>query len=95
LSVTSHQDTNHQGASGGEDNDDEQEEEEDDEADLENQYYLAKQLREDDEPAALRAFARIVELETPKGDWGFKALKQSMKVLYKQVSFLFSFSIFL
>ena len=50
------------------------------EADLENQYYNSKTLKEDDPDAALAAFLRVLQLEEEKGDWGFKALKQMMKI---------------
>eukprot|EP00035_Acanthoeca_spectabilis_P010381 m.184090 g.184090 ORF g.184090 m.184090 type:complete len:444 (-) comp15006_c2_seq1:3140-4471(-) len=55
----------------------------DEDTDLENAYYTAKQNKEDDPPEALRGFARVVELESPKGDWGFKALKQTIKVNFR------------
>lgn len=50
------------------------------EADLENQYYNSKTLKEDDPNSALASFHRVLELEEEKGDWGFKALKQIMKL---------------
>ncbi|KAJ9096561.1 hypothetical protein QFC20_006419 [Naganishia adeliensis] len=49
---------------------------------VENQYYLAKAEKEDDPEKALKAFRKIVDTETEKGEWGFKALKQSIKILY-------------
>lgn len=51
--------------------------------DLENQYYNSKALKEDDPPAALDSFAQVLELEEEKGEWGFKALKQMMKLHFK------------
>ncbi|EJD45749.1 PCI-domain-containing protein [Auricularia subglabra TFB-10046 SS5] len=51
-------------------------------ADVENQYYTAKALKDDDPEKALKAFKAIVDAEKEKGDWGFKALKQSTKLLY-------------
>ncbi|KAF8516095.1 PCI domain-containing protein [Gautieria morchelliformis] len=51
-------------------------------ADVENQYYTAKSMKEDNPEGALKAFKSIVDAETEKGDWGFKALKQSTKLLF-------------
>ncbi|KAF8512368.1 PCI domain-containing protein [Hysterangium stoloniferum] len=51
-------------------------------ADVENQYYTAKSMKEDNPEGALKAFKQIVETEMEKGDWGFKALKQSTKLLF-------------
>ncbi|KAG8928261.1 hypothetical protein FRC03_007929 [Tulasnella sp. 419] len=50
--------------------------------DVENQYYKAKALKEDDPEAALAAFKKILDSQTTKNDWGFKALKQSTKLLF-------------
>jgi len=49
-------------------------------ADVENRYYNAKALKEDDKDAAIREFKAVVELEGEKGEWGFKALKQQTKI---------------
>lgn len=38
--------------------------------------------KEDDPEGALKAFRAIVDQETEMGDWGFKALKQSTKLLF-------------
>jgi len=51
--------------------------------DLENQYYNSKALKEDDPRAALESFEQVLELEQEKGEWGFKALKQMVKINYK------------
>ncbi|KAG8219441.1 transcription factor MYC1 [Butyriboletus roseoflavus] len=51
-------------------------------ADVENMYYTAKSKKEDDPEQALKEFKAIVDQETEKGDWGFKALKQSSKLLF-------------
>jgi len=56
-------------------------------ADLENAYYTAKQYKEDDPQEALNGFARVVELEDPKAEWGFKALKQTIKVNFRLGNF--------
>jgi COP9 signalosome complex subunit 2 len=50
--------------------------------DVENMYYTAKSKKEDNPEEALKEFKAIVEQETEKGDWGFKALKQSTKLLF-------------
>ncbi|KAF9654400.1 PCI-domain-containing protein [Thelephora ganbajun] len=51
-------------------------------ADVENMYYAAKSKKEDDPEQALKEFKAIVDKEEEKGDWGFKALKQSTKLLF-------------
>ncbi|XP_038079183.1 COP9 signalosome complex subunit 2 [Patiria miniata] len=51
--------------------------------DLENQYYNSKALKEDDPRTALDSFQRVLDLEEDKGDWGFKALKQMIKINFK------------
>merc|ERR1711990_1394867 len=51
--------------------------------DLENQYYNSKALKEDDPKAALESFQRVLDLEEEKGEWGFKALKQMIKINFK------------
>jgi len=50
---------------------------------LENQYYAAKGLKSDgDLRGALESFQQVLELESEKGDWGFKALKQMIKLTF-------------
>ncbi|KAF7307289.1 PCI domain-containing protein [Mycena indigotica] len=51
-------------------------------ADVENLYYKAKSKKEDNPEEALKEFRAIVDQEEEKGDWGFKALKQSTKLLF-------------
>ncbi|CAG2064488.1 unnamed protein product, partial [Timema podura] len=52
--------------------------------DLENQYYNSKALKEDDPNAALASFQKVLDLEGgEKGEWGFKALKQMIKINFK------------
>ncbi|KAF9154826.1 hypothetical protein BG015_011848 [Linnemannia schmuckeri] len=51
--------------------------------DLENKYYNAKGHKEDEPDVALAEFQGVVEAETEKGDWGFKALKQMVKLSFK------------
>uniref|UniRef100_A0A0A9Z433 COP9 signalosome complex subunit 2 n=1 Tax=Lygus hesperus TaxID=30085 RepID=A0A0A9Z433_LYGHE len=53
-------------------------------ADLENQYYNSKVLRSDP-LKALESFKKVLELEEKsqvKGEWGFRALKQMIKLLF-------------
>ncbi|KDN45898.1 putative COP9 signalosome complex subunit 2 [Tilletiaria anomala UBC 951] len=66
--------------------------EEDDEgdeehADIENLYYNAKALKEDNPNEALRVFRSVVDKEETKGDWGFKALKQITKAHFRTGSY--------
>lgn len=52
--------------------------------DLENQYYNSKALKEDEPLAALQSFQKVLDLENgDKGEWGFKALKQMIKINFK------------
>src|SRR3978361_532059 len=62
-------------------------EEDDDEdggdVDIENKYYNAKQMKASDPEAAIEEFLGVPALETEKGDWGFKGLKQAIKLEFK------------
>uniref|UniRef100_A0A1A9W873 COP9 signalosome complex subunit 2 n=1 Tax=Glossina brevipalpis TaxID=37001 RepID=A0A1A9W873_9MUSC len=52
--------------------------------DLENQYYNSKALKEEDPRTALVSFQKVLDLENgEKGEWGFKALKQMIKINFK------------
>ncbi|KAK3344571.1 hypothetical protein B0H65DRAFT_442088 [Neurospora tetraspora] len=51
--------------------------------DIENKYYNAKQTKTSDPEEALQEFLSIPPLEQEKGDWGFKALKQAIKLEFK------------
>lgn len=51
--------------------------------DLENQYYNSKALKEDNPNSSLQSFQRVLDLESEKGEWGFKALKQMIKINFK------------
>ena len=53
---------------------------------IENEYFSSKALKEEDPKAALGGFQRVLELDTKKGEWGFKALKQMLKILFRMVS---------
>ncbi|KAG9157261.1 hypothetical protein Leryth_004924 [Lithospermum erythrorhizon] len=64
--------------------DDEPEEQD---VDIENEYYNSKGLVETDPEAALEGFAEVVRMEPEKADWGFKALKQTVKLYFKLVKY--------
>nr|XP_016461561.1 PREDICTED: COP9 signalosome complex subunit 2-like [Nicotiana tabacum] len=59
------------------------EEPEEQDVDIENQYYNSKGLVETEPEAALEGFAEVVRMEPEKAEWGFKALKQTVKLYYK------------
>eukprot|EP00904_Undaria_pinnatifida_P000042 jgi/Undpi1/10038/HiC_scaffold_28.g12492.m1 len=63
------------------------EEEEETDVDLENSYYAAKGLKQEDPRAAVEAFREIMGKEEEQGIWGFKALKQMMKLLFSMSEF--------
>ncbi|RMD40879.1 hypothetical protein DV735_g4225, partial [Chaetothyriales sp. CBS 134920] len=48
--------------------------------DIENKYYNAKQLKADNPEEAIDEFLGVPALEEEKGDWGFKGLKQAIKL---------------
>lgn len=57
--------------------------------DLENQYYNSKALKEDSPKDALMSFQKVLDLEgNDKGEWGFKALKQMIKINFKLSNYL-------
>lgn len=61
-------------------------EEDDDESgnvSIENKYYNAKQLKATDPQDALAEFLGIPPMEPEKGEWGFKGLKQAIKLAFK------------
>ncbi|CAG9461106.1 unnamed protein product [Pedinophyceae sp. YPF-701] len=57
-------------------------EEQEEDVDIENQYYNSKgNLEDGDRDTALEGFRKVVEMEgDEKGEWGFKALKQAVKL---------------
>ncbi|XP_013778833.1 COP9 signalosome complex subunit 2 isoform X1 [Limulus polyphemus] len=56
--------------------------------DLENQYYNSKALKEDEPKTALSSFQKVLDLEGgDKGEWGFKALKQMIKINFKMCNY--------
>ncbi|KAK2757970.1 hypothetical protein FQN54_004376 [Arachnomyces sp. PD_36] len=50
---------------------------------IENKYYKAKQIKGEDPDEAIDEFLGIPALEEEKGDWGFKGLKQAIKLEFK------------
>ncbi|KAI8911776.1 PCI domain-containing protein [Gorgonomyces haynaldii] len=61
----------------------EDDDEEEPDANLENMYYSAKAQKEDNPLQAIKEFAKLVESEQEKSEWGFKALKQTIKIMFK------------
>ena len=51
--------------------------------DIENKYYNAKQMKADNPEEAIEEFLGVLALEPEKGDWGFKGLKQAIKLEFK------------
>lgn len=74
-------------ASDEEEYDFEYEDDDDDEdsgaVDIENKYYNAKQLKLTEPEEAIDEFLGVPALEPEKGDWGFKGLKQAIKLEFK------------
>jgi COP9 signalosome complex subunit 2 len=60
-----------------------EEEEESGDVDIENKYYNAKQTKASDPAEAVDEFLGIIALEPETGEWGFKALKQAIKLEFK------------
>ncbi|KAL2054155.1 hypothetical protein ABVK25_005694 [Lepraria finkii] len=50
---------------------------------IENKYYNAKQMKADNPDEAIEEFLGMPALEDEKGDWGFKGLKQAVKLEFK------------
>lgn len=72
--------------SDGEEYDFEYEDADDDETGdigIENKYYNAKQIKGDDPKEAIDEFLGVPALEQDKGEWGFKGLKQAIKLEFK------------
>lgn len=64
----------------------EYEEDDDDESgdvDIENKYYNAKQLKLSSPEEAITEFLGMPALEQEKSEWGFKGLKQAIKLEFK------------
>ncbi|KAI1190716.1 putative COP9 signalosome subunit 2 [Nemania serpens] len=49
---------------------------------IENKYYNAKQTKKNDPEGTIDEFLGIPALEKEKGEWGFKGLKQAIKLEY-------------
>lgn len=62
---------------------DDDEQEEGGDVDVENKYYNAKQMKVDNPEEAIDEFLGVPALEDEKGDWGFKGLKQAIKLEFK------------
>ncbi|KAI1307427.1 putative COP9 signalosome subunit 2 [Xylaria venustula] len=62
-----------------EDND----EEDSGDVDIENKYYNAKQMKGSDPEEAIGEFLGIPAKEEEKGEWGFKGLKQAIKLEFR------------
>ncbi|CAF9930847.1 MAG: hypothetical protein HETSPECPRED_007727 [Heterodermia speciosa] len=50
---------------------------------IENKYYNAKQMKVDNPNEAIDEFLGMPSMEEEKGDWGFKGLKQAIKLEFK------------
>ena len=51
--------------------------------DIENAYYNSKGQSEDDPAGAIKGFHEVIETEGERGEWGFKALKQIVKLRHR------------
>ncbi|KAK3330646.1 PCI domain-containing protein [Apodospora peruviana] len=60
-----------------------EEEEDNGDVSIENKYYNAKQTKTTDPEEAINEFLGIPPLEPEKGEWGFKGLKQAIKLEFK------------
>lgn len=57
--------------------------EENEDVDIENKYYNAKQMKSEYPAEAIDEFLEVPKLEEEKGEWGFKGLKQAIKLEFK------------
>lgn len=62
---------------------DDDDDEDSGDVDIENKYYNAKQMKGSEPQEAIDEFLAIPPLEKEKGDWGFKGLKQAIKLEYR------------
>ncbi|KAI6834216.1 COP9 signalosome complex subunit [Hortaea werneckii] len=62
---------------------DDDDQEEGGDVDVKNKYYNAKQMKADNPEDAIDEFLGVPALEPEKGDWGFKGLKQAIKLEFK------------
>lgn len=51
---------------------------------IENEYYNAKGLIDEDIDAAIKGYEKVVSMEPEKGEWGFKALKKLTKLYFQK-----------
>lgn len=58
-------------------------EQESGDVDIENKYYNAKQSKKGDPEGTIEEFLEIPTLEAEKGEWGFKGLKQAIKLEFQ------------
>ena len=61
--------------------------ESDGDVDIENEYYNAKGKKDDDKEEALTGFIAVIGMQEDKDEWGFKALKQMVKILFEMGRF--------
>ncbi|KAI9175758.1 hypothetical protein H9P43_006122 [Blastocladiella emersonii ATCC 22665] len=61
----------------------EEDDDEEEDVDLENIYYSAKAVVDDDKDAALAKFQAVVDGEVEEGKWAFKAFKQMFKLTFR------------
>eukprot|EP00960_Hanusia_phi_P065928 766258-Hanusia_phi.AAC.3 len=68
------------------DYEDSDQEQDDGQVDMENEYYTAKgHLQDGKLQSALEGFQKVLDMQSDsKGEWGFKALKQMVKALFRQ-----------
>ncbi|EKX48103.1 hypothetical protein GUITHDRAFT_106181 [Guillardia theta CCMP2712] len=68
------------------DYEDSDQEQDDGQVDMENEYYTAKgHLQDGQLQSALEGFQKVLDMQSDsKGEWGFKALKQMVKALFRQ-----------
>ena len=57
--------------------------EENGDIDIENKYYNAKQMKVSNPEEAIDEFLGVPALEQEKSEWGFKGLKQAIKLEFK------------
>ena len=65
----------------------ESDEESEPDVEIENQYYNAKGQKDSDREEALAGFELVIGMQEDKDEWGFKALKQMVKVLFEMKRF--------
>jgi COP9 signalosome complex subunit 2 len=68
------------------DYEDSDQDQDDGQVDMENEYYTAKGFLQDGKlQEALEGFQKVLDMQSnTKGEWGFKALKQTSKALFRQ-----------